>query len=356
MILQRYLATRMVWGWLLALGVLAPIFGMIEFISELDRTQLDYDGWAVARYTLLSLPQQVVTLAPVIALLGSMAALSALYRSNELTVMSCTGFTPGHLLRAIAWPTLVLMLLLWVLMEFVAPRLHLLAEQQRHVLRYGNAVNLPSEGIWAVDGHRYTRLGRITRDGVPGDIDVLEFTPEGELLRAVHGRSARVLPRREWILRHVRIKELRDGVLVTRRQKELAVNNLWEQNELPTLSLPIETMSLSVLYGYGNFLADSGRPAGNQRGLFWQKFLMPFTVAAMVLLATPLSASSGSGRDRSVGIKMGIGALAGILFFLAAQIINALGQLLGLAPAVTASLPAAGVVLCALFLLRRMRW
>ncbi len=356
MILQRYIATRLVIGWLLALAVLGPMFGIIGFIQELDRTQLGYDALAVGRYTLMTLPQQILMLAPVIALLGSMAALSGLYRTNELTIISCTGFSRGLLIEAIVRPTIVLMLLLWLSMEFIVPRLQLAAEDQRHSLRYGNQVKIPDGGIWSVDGNRYTRLGRITKGGEPGNIDVFQFDDDGQLLSAIHGNTASVLPGRRWLLRGVREKRLVDGELVSSRRKQEEVDNLWAQGELPTLSLSSDTMALSILYGYGEFLEQNGRPADKFFSLFWQKLLMPFTVGAMVLLATPLSASSGAGRDRSMGVKMGIGALVGILFFLAAQIILALGQLLGLSPALTALLPSILVFACALVLLRRLRW
>ena len=83
---------------------------------------------------------------------------------------------------------------------------------------------------------------------------------------------------------------------------------------------------------------------------------MPLTVFAMVLLATPISANLAAGRDRSFGINMGIGAVVGILFYLSAQIIFALGQLLQLNIPLVALTPTLMVLVCALVLLKRMRW
>jgi lipopolysaccharide export LptBFGC system permease protein LptF len=53
---------------------------------------------------------------------------------------------------------------------------------------------------------------------------------------------------------------------------------------------------------------------------------------------------------------MGIGALVGILFYLGAQIVFALGQLLQLSLPAVSVLPAVVVALCAMILIRRMRW
>ena len=83
---------------------------------------------------------------------------------------------------------------------------------------------------------------------------------------------------------------------------------------------------------------------------------MPLTVWAMVLLATPLSASVTAGRDRSYGVNIGIGAIVGILFYLGSQIIFSLGQLLNWSIPLVALLPTLVILACALMLLRRMRW
>ena len=114
MILQRYIGLNLAKGWLLVLLVLGAVFGLISFIGELGRTRFDYDALAVARYTLLTLPNQLVSLAPVIALLGSIVALANLDRFNELTIISCTGFPPRKLLAlspahpaADGWPVAV---------------------------------------------------------------------------------------------------------------------------------------------------------------------------------------------------------------------------------------------------------
>ena len=94
MILQRYIGLSLAKGWLLVLLVLSSIFGLISFIQELGHTRFDYNTAAVARYTLLILPNQMMGLAPVIALLGSIVALANLdrfFRDLEVTLESFRG-------------------------------------------------------------------------------------------------------------------------------------------------------------------------------------------------------------------------------------------------------------------------
>ncbi|HEY6131217.1 MAG TPA: LptF/LptG family permease, partial [Halioglobus sp.] len=172
MILQRYIGINVTKGWLLVLLVLGAIFGLVNFTQELDHTGRGFNTLAVARYTLSVLPNQLVNLAPVIALLGSIVALATLDRYNELTIISCTGCSPAKLFGALALPTLLLMVGLWICMEFVTPQLQQSAEQERQQLRDGGNVWLPGGGVWSTDGRRYIHLIKMSLDNVPGDISL----------------------------------------------------------------------------------------------------------------------------------------------------------------------------------------
>lgn len=356
MILSRYITFSLLKGWILVLLVIGSVFGLIAFINELERTRFDYDAAAVASYTLYTLPQQLVSLAPVIALLGSIVALAGLDRHNELTVISCAGVSRGKLLMTIALPTAGLMLLLWACQEYGTPQLHQVAEKERHYLRFRGDIRIPDGGVWSRSENRYTHLGIMTPDGEPGDIDIYEFSEAGELTRALQAKSADVLGKRRWLLKKVREKRLVDGEFQTRWHEELEVGQMWARDELPSLTLTADSMPLSVLYNYSQYLRDNGQPWQYHFGAFWQKLAMPLTVGAMVLLATSISASLGSRRNRNFGVNIGLGALAGILFYLGAQIVFAMGKLLGIPVALVAFIPTAVVLAVAMLLLRRMRW
>lgn len=356
MILERYIARHLISGWFTVLAVLAAVFGLIVFIQELDKVHRYYDTLAAARYTARVLPGELVNLAPVIALLGSIVGLASLDRCNELTVISAAGFRLRRLLAAILVPTLVLMLVLWACMEYFTPPLQQSAERERNQLRHGSTTWIPRGGVWSTDGQRYLHLNHLSEDNVPGDISLFEFAPGGELVRHLRAKTAEVGEDRRWLFRHVREKILVDGELQSRQHVELGIPNLWAPDELPNLSLPSEMMRLSVLHTYTDYLRSINQPFENQLNTFWQKMLMPFTVLAMVLLATPLSSGVTAGRDKSFGFKIALGALLGIVFYLAAQVTFALGQLFQVPGALLASLPALVIAGVALALFWRMRW
>jgi len=356
MILQRYIALNLVKGWFLVLLVLGSVFGLISFTQELDQTQSEYGALEAARYTLMILPNQLVSLAPVIALLGSIVALASLDKNNELTIISCTGFPLGKLISAVTLPTLVFATLLWACMEYVTPQLQQQAENERQRLRYQNTTQIPRGGVWSTDGNRYIHLGSMERDNTPGNISLFDFDEQGRLKQALRATQADVRANRAWEFRNVWEKILVDDELETRGHKSLEIQNLWSPKELPTLAQRPDSMNLSVLYEYTEYLQSIGQPVEKYLHPFWQRLLMPFTVFAMVLLATPISASVTGGRDRSFGLSLAIGALLGISFYLGAQIVFALGQVLQWSVPLVAITPALVIFAAAAYMLRRMQW
>lgn len=131
---------------------------------------------------------------------------------------------------------------------------------------------------------------------------------------------------------------------------------MWSPDELPIITLTHESMTLSVLYGYSQYLQSNDRSYQQYLSAFWQRLIIPLTVAAMVLLAIPVSLSLGSGRIASFGLKMGIGAAVGILFYLGSQVVFALGLLLDLSIPVASMVPTVIVASCAGILLAKMHW
>lgn len=355
-ILSRYIASSLWKGWLISALVLSAVFGLVIFIQELERTTDSYGVADVAWYVLLILPQQILSLAPVIALVGTIMALANLDRFNELTIVSCAGVSRASLLLAVLRPSLLLMLLLWVSMEFVISPLHQQGAQHKAAARHKHAIELPNGGVWSRHGSRYMHIKEIDEADVPGKIRLYEFDHNGQLRRALNAKTAKIRNGREWHFEEVRQKRIINGRLHTTEPQTLTIDELWSKAELPTITLSSQDMTLSVLYKYSDYLDANDQASDSYRLEFWKRLTIPLTVAAMILLATPISASLGSRRNRNFGVNMAIGAAIGIGFYLLAQINYSLGQLLGLDLLLICLLPPLAVLFFALILLRRMHW
>ncbi len=357
MILRRYVGASLVKGWLLVLVVLATVFGLLFFIDELDRARDSYGALEAGVYVLASLPQQILALAPVIALLGSIVAFAYLDRSNELTIVICGGVSKTQLVAFVAVPTVVFMALVWLAMEYVGPRLQKSAEQYRLDHRYEQSVRLSGGGFWSINNNRYLHIREMHPNRRPAGIDVFEFDQDGRLSQVLIAETARVERDGRWLLQGVSQKQIdSSGNLVARYLEQLEVADMLVPRELPSLSTSISSMSLSTLHHYSRHRSIAGLPGETYRREFWKRLLTPATVFAMVLLAIPIAVSPGGNRSRSIGVRISLGALAGILFFLGAQIVFALGQLFAVSPILVAACPALIIAAVAVFSLRRIRW
>ena len=77
--LDRYIAANIVKGYLLVLALLLALFSFVSLLEELeDVGDGNYRMLDAIYYVLMTMPDRILTLAPVTALLGSLAALAIL--------------------------------------------------------------------------------------------------------------------------------------------------------------------------------------------------------------------------------------------------------------------------------------
>jgi lipopolysaccharide export system permease protein len=346
-ILQRYIGAQLLRGWLVVFVVLASLFGLLALIDEIDSITERYRFVHALHYVLLTTPQRVLELSPVIAALGTILAFATMTRNSELVVIRTAGFSLRQLLAACAVPTVALVVLLAASEEFLAASLYQQAETERMVRRSGNLDLLDGQGLWSKSGSRFFNVRNLRRGHIPEQISLYEFDSEGALLRAIDARTAELVGDREWKLIDVRFKEWHDGKLSTRNIPELEFGPFWSASELPALGQSLAAMAPSALYDYANHLAETGQDDDKVRMAFWQKATLPLAFAAMVLLSTVIGVAFGTTRSAAFGWRVLAGAVIGVGFFLLSQIFQTGAQMIGLGQAVAVLLPIALAVIVA---------
>jgi len=355
--LDRYIAASLMKGWSLVLVIMLALFSLFVFVVELDHVDNRYRVLNALRYVLLTMPQRGLDLSPAIFLLGTLAALAALAKHNELIGMLSTGVTRVRLVRCVAVPAILLVTLLALFSEFVSAPLYQLAETQRSSIRNNNADSLDGKGLWSKDGLRTINVRKLRLGRIPTGIDLYEFKPDGSLKTAIHASHADLAPgSRQWTLVDVQYKAWTDGRESSRHLEKLDLGPFWLSRELPALSISTAGMSLAGLHEYIGYLSDTGQPAGAYQLAFWQKASMPLTAGMMVMLAVPIGADARPQRGAAFGRRMVTGAMIGILFYLGTQLIQAGGMLLGLDAALIALTPVLILLITSAFLFSRMRW
>lgn len=353
-ILRSYLTRQMVSGWLMAAGILGVLLFLVRLIDELDRVVGRYTTGKVLLHVALTLPQQLLTLAPVIVLVGTLTAFARLEQANEMTAVRGSGMNKPRFLRMLGVPFLFLALTLWGLMQWATPQLHQWGEEIRSEARGNNRLE-PGQSLWSRTEENFYRVGKLGTRQIPRDIDVFEFSEDRQLRRAIHAARAEILEERRWRLLKVTERRWVDGILRVEKLEELEVDGLWSRDELQRLLLSVDSMPPSILYAYRQYLERTGQTAEGPALAFWNRVLLPVATVGMGLLALGLSVKPGS-RRTGVGRQLGIGVLVGVLFYLGSQIVLALGQIFQLPPLLTAVIPVLAILAVSTLLLLRLRW
>jgi lipopolysaccharide export system permease protein len=355
--IDRYIAVALMKGWTLVLVILLAVFSLFVFVAELDHVDSRYHIVDALRFVVFTMPQRALDLSPVISLLGSLAALAALAKHNELIGIQAAGITLARLVRSVAAPATLLIMLLALVSEYIAAPLYQKAETQRSITQSANANMLKRGGLWSNNGQRFFNVHTLRLGRIPYGIDLYEFKPDGQLRISIHANHAEVGNNsRKWNLIDVRYKELIDDDMVSRHLPELDMGPFWSRDELPVLSISTAGMSLSGLYEYIRYLTDTGQRTERFELAFWRKTTIPLAAGIMVLLATPIGAEPNPQRRTAFGRRIAIGSIIGIFFYLGTQIIHATGLLLQLNMALITLSPILILLAASVFLLYRMRW
>ena len=352
-ILDRYIRTTMLHNTLLVMLMLAALFSFLEILDQLsDLDQGNYGILDAAMYVLFTLPRRITDLMPIIAMLGTAFALNTLARSSELVAMRAAGVSVRRIGIAVFRTGLLLMALVMILDQFIAPPL------QQHALRERNAA-ISGEtqlgfqngaGFWSQRDGRFVHIRGMTHGKVPADLDVFEFDEQGRLNRFLHAASAEAADDGNWILQDVRAKVIQDGRLIYRHFNSLTYPRTLRNRDLEILEVPANSLSTLDLYQYTRYIAAHDQPSYLYEISLWRKLARPLVTGAMVLVAVPF----GFGSNRSsAGKRITIASLAGLLLYLGNEISGNAGSLLKLDPVVLTLAPVGIILMTAFVMMRR---
>jgi len=352
-ILDRYIGVSVVLGCLLVMIILVALFCFLELVGQLDdigtgRYQMQ-DAFA---FVALTLPMHILELMPVSALLGSIVALGPLASHSELLAMQACGVPVQRICCSVLGTGILLMLMVAVLAEFIAPPMAQYAWMQRLLALSRPGTMLTEHGFWAGDGLRFIHVHDILQGEGPIDIDIYEFDVQGRMKTFMHARKAEIRDNRQWLLKDVDQKIIKEVDITTRQFDGLTWNSFLTSKQVSVLALSPDTLSPSDLYQYVRTLREKKANAEHYALALWQKLSIPFSTGAMILLSLPFV--FGSPRSVSTENRIMLGSIIGMAFYFGAQILGYLGLIFSLSPALTTMTPVAIIVCVALRQLRRL--
>lgn len=352
-ILDRYIAVTLLKGYGVVLLVLITIFSFLALVMELeDVGDGNYQVIDALIYSVLTLPQRILDLAPVTVLLGGLLGLGGLARGGELVAIRASGVSFSGFIWSVLRLVLILVIGLALFTQFIVPPLTQLAEVQRNNATRAHPDLVRGNSFWAPDKQQLLHVHRMWKGRVPARIELYEFDLQGKLNTFVYAERADVQDSGEWQLINVHRKIITDNAVVRQNRASMRWKSFLKNGQLEMLQLPVRSLSPGSLYQYLLYLKDTRQASNHIELIFWQKVFLPLSVGAMALLA--VSFGFGSPRSPELGKRLFLGAGVGILFYLLSQIAANLGLLFGLSPLLIAAVPPLAVTGISCYLLRRV--
>lgn len=347
--LDRYIARNVLGAIVVVQVVLLGLDLVITYINDLGDVEGGYGAFEVLIYLLMRLPWRFYQYAPVGVLIGALIGLGSMASSNELTVMRAAGRSLVRILWGVMKPIILVILLVLVIAEFVSPRTEQFASAWRLEQMQGEGALLTERGGWQREGDSFYRFGAIRADDTV--LDLTRYRFDDRVLREATSARRAVWRDGRWVLEGVAVTRFHETRTEVERHDTLGWRTDLTPAQLDRLLRDVDSQAPSELWAYARYLHDQGQQATQPLLHFWQKMLMPLTMASLVLVAA--SFVFGPLRSVAAGTRVFYGVVTGLVFKYLQDLLGPASTVFGFSPAWAVLAP---TLLCAgvgFYLLRR---
>lgn len=350
--LPRYIWQAVLTPALAVLGILVLLDALFGFVFEIESLRNDYQVWQALQFVLTTLPRRLAEFLPMGILLGALFGLGLLANSGELTVMRASGVSSTRIAWWVLRPVIMLLLLGFVIAEYVAPHTEQIAQSNKALAESGGETLRTLSGLWHREGDEFIHVSAVEPNGVLHGVTRYRFDDRHRLVESQFIRRAIYLDG-QWVLEDIRGSRVNPETIDSYRQDE----GIWRVGLTPevlsVLILKPDQLAVVKLYEYASYLRDQGLNAGEYLLVFWQKIAQPFATIGMVMIA--VSFIFGPLRQVSMGLRMTAGIMAGLAFHYGQQFFGHMSLVFDGSPMWAALMPALICLLAGVVLLRRVR-
>ena len=308
---------------LLALMVLFAFFDVLQELGSLGRN--NYGLGQVVVVVLLNIPGHLYEILPVAALIGTLFALSRLVGNSEYAVMRVSGLSNWRVAGIFAVIGVVLSMLVLMLGEYAAPWSEQAAQRYKLSATRSVVAQQFRSGLWVKDGSSFINVREVMPDNTLRGVEIYGFNADGRLDWIRAADQARWKNGQSWELQQV--VETRfdaDGIRADRRERQ-NWQSVLTPDILSVLLVAPEKMSARTLWRYVAHLKENGQKATRYEFALWSKFISPFVIPIMMLIAIPFAIQGP--RTGGTSSKIFIGILVGLGFHLLSRLFGHLGLL-----------------------------
>ena len=178
-------ATLLAW---LIVAVLDSLFVMLGQLGDIGRGNYAFPD-ALA-YVLLSLPAHACQAFPMAALIGTVLGLGNLAAQAELTAFRLAGCSVRRLGLAVMQVGLLMVCMVTLMSELLAPPARQVAQQLRSQAIYDDVSVQRDAGFWVRDGRRFIQVQQSMAGGSLAGVVVYQLAEEAQLTSATAAQLA----------------------------------------------------------------------------------------------------------------------------------------------------------------------
>ena len=344
--LERYFARQIYAAVLFVLFGFLALFAFMNLVQELGNLgNGNYHLREIFLYVLLSAPSNAYELFPIVVLIGTLYVLAHLASNSEFTVMRGSGLSPAGAGLVLLKAGIAFVVATFVIGEWVAPYSEEAAQKLRQRAMSSLIGEGLSSGVWFKDDRAFINVREARQAHILEGVKIYEFDSSYRLNSITAAQRGEYRRSGVWTLTDV----ARTSFTVDGPRIERMAMTEWRSAVTPdmldALIVKPERMSVWALYKYTQHLASNKQKTERYEIAMWKKLFYP--VATMVMMALALPFAYMHARAGMVGVKVFLGIMLGILFYMLNGLFSHVGLLQNWPPVAAAVLPSVAFFLAA---------
>jgi lipopolysaccharide export system permease protein len=313
--LAKYIAKEIAAATSLVLVALLMLLIFYDFLQEIANLR----ALNAAQFLVLiaaTVPGYLYELLPIAALIGTLFALSQLASNSEYAVMRTAGVSVLQIAGVVLGVGLVIASIVFVIGEYVVPRSEQVVQRIRAITASRPFVARAFQsGFWFKDGNTFINIGSVLPDGSLLNIRVFEYDADAvTLTRTVLAERASFVAGQQWTLERITETRFAGKEVQVLKQASTNWNTVLTPNMLSVLQVAPERLSIDGLWEYIGHLNVNNQDSRRFEAALWGKFFYPLATCVLMLIALPFAQMQQ--RSSSVGGRIFIGILLGLLFII----------------------------------------
>lgn len=354
---RKYIANEIYRSTAVILIALVGLFVFFALIDGLDKVGKKLTVMQLLYIQMLDMPNYLYELLPIGLLIGAVLALAGLAQRNELTILRASGVSGIKLLSSLWLICIPLVIVAFLLSEFITPAAEMQGGKTKLELLGHTEGGRMSSGYWFresdSDGNaRIINIKDLLGNGSVSNVALYEFGAGNTLqayITAANGQfkdkqlimnqatQTIILPGSSQALADGNIPE--QAITSIKHLETYSIETTLTQERLLARVLTPERMAITDLLDYIHYLEQNNQLTERQEIALWRKIAYPFTLLVMITIAAPIGFLQT--RRGGVSIKMFMGIILGVGFFMLNELSQNAGMLGDWPPWATAIFPSA---------------